>query len=131
MGSKLGRKIFGKFAEINLQTGTKQNEVDLSPLHFANVQILIQNKYAYLYPDTKQVFVFILRYNTNLYLKIQMAKSMCRQNGTEQSIILLCFEAQCAWHIHFSHCTGDYSQLWIKSYGQTDKKKCPCNILSP
>ena len=101
MGSKLGRKIFGKFAEINLQTGTKQNEVELSPLHFANVQILIQNKYAYLYPDTKQVFVFILRYNTNLYLKIQMAKSMCRQNGTEQSIILLCFEAQCAWHIHF------------------------------
>ena len=68
MGSKLGRKIFGKFAEINLQTGTKQNEVELSPLHFANVQILIQNKYAYSYPDTKQVFVFILRYNTNLYL---------------------------------------------------------------
>ena len=51
MGSKLGRKIFGKFAEINLQTSTKQNEVELSPLHFANVQILIQNKYAYT--DTK------------------------------------------------------------------------------
>ena len=68
MGSKLGRKIFGKFAEINLQTSTKQNEVELSPLHFANVQILIQNKYAYSYPDTKQVFVFLLRYNTNLYL---------------------------------------------------------------
>ena len=81
MGSKLGRKIFGKFAEINLQTGTKQNEVDLSPLHFANVQILIQNKYAYLYPDTKEVYMCIhiqIQYKP-VPIKIQMAKSICRQ----------------------------------------------------
>ena len=29
MGSKFGWKIFGKFAKINLQAGTKQNKVGL------------------------------------------------------------------------------------------------------
>ena len=70
MGFKLGRKIFGKFAKINLRTSTKQNKVALFlPVSTVNVQCLYLAEFTCIYIGIKHyIYIGIKRY---IYISIK------------------------------------------------------------
>ena len=91
MGSKFGWKIFGKFAKINLQAGTKQNKVGLRALQPLLLFLVNFNRLAPVGPHANMGCFLQAKWNEK-----DCSSGVCREFATCCQSVVISKQVECS-----------------------------------